>query len=213
MKGCLRGYSHTGLIIRTAGTCKNTRIRMELPTHLLNHLISRPGNRLHGKRGKQEGQHTSDKQADNHSGIHNINFLQLNSLRVGHKQSQCRQRGRPDGETFSDGCCCIADRIQSIRNIPDAFVQTGHFGNSSCIVGNRTVRINSNSASRCCQHAYRGKGNTIQAGNRIGHKDAYADAENRNNGGTHADRQSCYDGCSGPCLRLLRNAFYRFILI
>ena len=60
------------------------------------------------------------------------------------KQNQCCQTGRTDSVTFRHSFRRIADSIQRIGNGTDGIRHTGHFSDTTGIIGNRTVCIECN---------------------------------------------------------------------
>ena len=200
MKRRLCGYPDTGFVIRPACSGQDARIRTELPAHLFDHLVCRFRYGFHRKGREQEGQHASDKKPNDYLRIHDINFLKMNRLRVGHKKRKCSQRRRSDRKSLSDCRGRVAHRIQGIGNLTDTLIHAGHLGDSAGIIRNRAICIHGNRTSGRCKHSDRREGDPIKSRCDIGHENTDTDTKNRHHDRLHTDRKSCDNSCAGSGL-------------
>ena len=137
---------------------------------------------FHGHGREEECQHSADEKSYNDMRVKDVNGGELYCLSIGNKQGQSCKGSRTDGKTFADGSGCIANRVQLVSYIPDVFVQTGHFGDSACIVSDGTVSVNGYGDSGGGQHAYGCQGNSVKPHKFVGNQNAHTYQQDGNCG-------------------------------
>ena len=86
----------------------------------------------------------------------------LNSLCIGHEQSQSSQSCGTDREALTHSSSGVADCVQLICDLTNGVIQTGHLSDTAGIISDRTVSINSYSDTGGGQHTYSCQRDTIQ---------------------------------------------------
>ncbi len=167
LKSCVCRYGYACLVVRICLTFKKAWDCTELTAYFFDHLVCCLGNRLHCKCREEERKHTTYKEADCNVGIEDVNtdIVDANSLSIRYKQSQSCEGCGTDSETFTHSSGCVTDSVQLICDFTNRIIKAAHFSNTTGVVGDRTVSVNSNGDACCGEHTYGCKSDTIKARN------------------------------------------------
>ena len=133
----------------------------ELSSYFFDHLVCSTSYGVHSERGEHERQHSSDEQTNDYDRLKQADIFDLSNFREGCEQSQSCQSSRTDRESLTDSSRCVTNGVQLVRDLSYVFRQFGHFCDTACIVGNRTVSVNRDCHSCRGKHTYCCKSNTI----------------------------------------------------
>ncbi|MBT9170152.1 MAG: hypothetical protein DDT18_00491 [Actinobacteria bacterium] len=122
-----------------------------------------PSYRLHGKGGKEKGQHGANQQPAQNTRIHYVHRLEPGDRAVGREKGYSGKYGRADGKTFSYSCGCVADTVKTVSNLSDLGREFGHFCYTSCVVGYWAVGIDRDGHPGYGEHPHGGEGDSIDA--------------------------------------------------
>ena len=136
----------------------------------------------------------------------------MHRLCIGNEQRKCCQCRGSDGKAFSDRRCCISYRIQLICNLTDRLIQPGHFRNTTCIIRNRSVRINCHGNCRCRKHSDCCQRNAVKSAALVRRKNSHTDQKHRRRRGFHSNCHTTDDGGRRPSLRLGSDLLDRLVI-
>ena len=164
-----------------------------------------------------------------HSRLSDMLHTDLNLLDIRSQQSQCRQRCRPDGKTFTGRRRRITQSIECIGTFTYFRIETAHLGISSGVVGDRPVSIGSQRNTQRRQHTDRCYTDSIEsladvAGRdhilhiescrtQIRENDRYGNRHHRNRGRDHSHTDTRNDHRCRTRLGALRDFPSRFIRV
>ena len=91
-------------------------------------------------------------------------------------------------------------------------IQTCHFCDTTCVIGDRAVSVNRYSDTCCCQHTYCGQSDTIQTTYGVCNVDTYADQDDGDSCGFHTYSQTGNDCGCRACFGLVCNLLNGFVI-
>ena len=80
------------------------------------------------------------------------------------EQHQCGQTGGADGVALGHGLGGVAHRVERVGDVAHGFGQSGHFGDTAGVVGDRAVSVERHDDAGHGQHRGRGDGDAVQTG-------------------------------------------------
>ena len=104
-----------------------------------------------------------------------------------HQRGETRRANRV---ALGHGLGGVAHGIQRIGDVADLFRQVGHFRNPTCVVRDRTVRVERHNHAGHRQHCRRRDRDPIQLTELVGGVDRHAHREHRQGGGSHRDAEA-----------------------
>ena len=187
---------------------------MELTANLFDHAVSCLGNGVHGHCREHEREHAADEQTDNDGGAGQCDLVcgQAGCLSEGNEQSKCGQSCRADREALAHCCGGVADCVELVGDLTHGVVKAAHLCDAAGIVGDGAVSINRDGDAGGGEHADCCKSNAVQACKLVSKEDAYADENDGNPGGHHADCGAGDDGGCGTCLGLLSDLLNELVV-
>ena len=76
-------------------------------------------------------------------------------------KSEGNEGSRSNSETFSNGSGGVTSGIKSISSLSDVWVEFRHFSDSSSVITNGSISVNSEREWEVSKHTDSGKGNSI----------------------------------------------------
>src|SRR5664279_4492036 len=168
---CADGYAR--IWIGRSETLQKTWDLAELPAHFGNHKHCRRTNCLDEKSREPEWQNRAQEHACDHARIKNVEHWQVHGLRETAEQCQRCQGGGANCKTLPHCRRCVAERIELIRTLSNNRQLSSQFGNSTCVIGNRTIGIDRQRYPKSSEHADSCKSNAIHPESGIGCKQGH----------------------------------------
>ena len=109
------------------------------------------------------------------------------------KQYQRGQASRTNGVAFGDGFGGVAHGVQRVGDVTHAFWHFRHFGNTTCVVGNRTIGVQRHHDAGHAEHGRCRNRDTVQAAQVESRPNRKADKQHWPGGGAHGNAQACND--------------------
>ena len=153
----------------------------------------------HCESAEPERQDAADKEPDDDEGTLGVDGGEVHDLCVGDEEGERGERGRTDGEAFSDGSGRVADAVEFVGAFADFVFEGAHFGNTAGIVGDGAVGVDGELDTGGGEHAEGRKGDAVQTAGEEGTRDGDADEENGNDAGNHTNGETADDVCGRSC--------------
>merc|ERR1719354_975052 len=145
------------------------RLFVELTLNFHNHLHGGKSNGLHRHGRKGEWNHSSNDQKGKSQGFKHVNSIcEENASRSftdscdkGSKESKRYECGRSNGESLSDGSCRVSGSIKSISLLTYIRLELSHLSNSSCIITDGAIHINSQTSCQVGKETNGSQGDSV----------------------------------------------------
>ena len=212
--GALGAEVNAGVIIRLGGAFHQAPDLPELAADLSNDAHRGLADRGHGHRGKDEREHRANEEADKNRGIgdreveNQIGLNRLALIDIGGDKGKRGEGGGTDGKALAGGGGGVAERVEGVGAVTDAFLHAGHFGDAARVVGHGAIGVGRQRDAEGGEHADGGQADSEQARLKVldsarageaGHN-GNADDDNRNGGGHHAQGKAADNDGGGAGL-------------
>lgn len=121
-------------------------------------------------------------------------------MHEGSIQSETNKSRRSNGETLTNSSSCITSRIQNISSFSHLGIKFSHFGNTSGIVTDRSIAIDSEANGKIGKHAQGSQSHTVVAKSGVREVDHKTEDDNGDDGGKIAQSKSINDIGGGSSL-------------
>jgi len=193
------GGDGNALLVVSLGSSHNGG---ELSLDFLNHELSGITDGTHGEGGEPVREHRSEKEAGEGVGVEDIN-LDLDSVGLSDSGDEGTEEGEGDkgsgsnGESFTDSGSGVTGGIELVSGFTDRFLEVGHLGNTSGVIGDGTVSVNGEGDGEASEHTNGRKGNSVHGGEVEGNEDGGTEADNWDDVGHVSEGESLDDIGSG----------------
>jgi hypothetical protein len=173
-----------------------------LSLDFFNHLLSGITDSTHGEGREPVREHRSEQESSKGVGVEDINlnldFVSFtNTSDEGTEESEGDESGGSDGETFTDSGGSVTSGIELISGLADTLLKVGHLSNTTGVIGDRAVSVNSKGNREASEHTDSGKGNTVHGSEVEGNEDGGTKADNWDDVGHVSESESLDDIGSG----------------
>mmetsp|Transcript_5154 Transcript_5154/g.15486 ORF Transcript_5154/g.15486 Transcript_5154/m.15486 type:complete len:710 (+) Transcript_5154:1915-4044(+) len=172
----LRGDLNALLVLWLRGTLHQARDSVELSSDLLNHGEGSPSDTLHGHGTEPVWKHSSDQESREDLLVKNGSTGKVN-ISTGHVRSeegQGHEGGRANGETLSDGGGGVSGGVKSISSLTDLLSHLGHLGDTSGVIGDRSVGINGKASGQGSEHTKGRASDSVHSRAGVGEVDGHS---------------------------------------
>ena len=204
-------------IVRLRRAFHNAGIVAELCTHFFHNFSTSAANGHHAHGTKAVWQQGTQQQTNNHKWVREVKVhvklreVSAKVFRIGTKQHQSGQRGRTNGITFGHGFCGVAHSVKRVSCFTNFFVQLGHLGDATGVIGHRTESVEGYNKASQRQHGGSSKAKTKNTGKVEGNQDSCRNRDSRKRSGFHANSQTLNDVCCVTGFGRLSNRLHRAV--
>jgi len=180
-------------------TINNDRV---LSLNFFNHELSGITDGTHGEGREPVREHGTEKESSKGIGVKDINgnLKALGLTNAGNEsteESEGDKSSGSNGETFTDSGGSVTGGIEFVSELSNFFLEVGHLSNTSSVVRDRAVSVNSEGNREASEHTNGGKGDSVHGGEVEGNKDSGAEADDWDNVGHVSESESLDDIGSG----------------
>jgi len=173
-----------------------------LSLDFLNHELSGISDGTHGESREPVREHRSEEESSEGVGVEDVDGDGLseglsNTGDEGSEESESDKGGRSNGETFTDSGGGVTSGIELISGFSNVFLEVGHLGDTSGVIGDRTVSVNSEGNGEASEHTNGREGDSVHGSEVEGNKDGGTKADNWDNVGHVSESESLDDIRSG----------------
>jgi len=173
-----------------------------LADNLLNHLLSGSADSGHGKSGESVGDHSTEQETGEGEGLEDVDHVGGGVVvgdagHEGAEESQGDEAGRANSEALADGSGGVTSGIKSISVLADILVEVAHLSNTTSVVRNRAIAINSEADGKAAKHANGTESNTVHSSPVEAQEDSDSEADNGDDVGHVAKGKTLNDVGSG----------------
>merc|ERR1712032_888671 len=174
-KRSLGGNLDTLLVVWLASSLHQSWDDVELTSNFLHHGEGSAAHTLHGHGTEPERQHSSDKESWEDLLVQNgaVGKVKVGTGDVGSEEGQGHQGSRSDGESLSDSSGGVTCGIEGVGSITDLLTHLSHLGDTSGVIGDRTVGINGKTGGQRSQHTEGRAGNSVHTRASVGEVDSH----------------------------------------
>lgn len=162
---------------------------MDLASHLLHHpegsLSDRPD-----REGREDvGEHSAEQQSSENFRLGECDVLGLGvDIEVGvmEEASEKRKRdqgGGSDSETLTNRSSSVSSCVEGVSPVSDFLAHLCHLGNTSSVVADRSVSVDSEGERQIGEHAEGGEGDSVVSELVVGDEGSHCDEDGGNEGG------------------------------
>jgi hypothetical protein len=186
-EGSLGGDVNAGSVIgvHLLSTDKTARLggSVELTLNLLDHVEGSDTDGLHGHSREPVRDHGTEEEASEGEGAEDINGSKLRSADEGTEESERHKSGRTDSETLANGSGSVTSSIEVISANSGLLRHVAHLSDTTGVVADRTISINSKTSGHGREDTEGSSGNTVHAGKRVRDIDSHTHSSNRDDTG------------------------------
>jgi len=173
-----------------------------LSLDFLNHELSGISDGTHGEGREPVREHRSEKESSEGVGVEDVNGDGLveglsNTGDEGSEKSESDKGSGSNGETFTDSGGGVTSGIELISGFSNVFLEVGHLGDTSGIIGDGTVSVNGEGDGEASEHTDGRKGNSVHGGEVEGNEDGGTEADDWDDVGHVSESESLDDIGSG----------------
>ncbi len=183
----------------------------ELATNFFDHLLRSATNSFHRERGEPEGKHTTDQETCHDFGVDDV------ECEVGVRREdftlECREESescqcsRTDRETFTDRCGGVTNSVEVVCACANFFTELSHLSDTTSVVSDGTVSINSELDTCGCEHTEGCDRDTVESCEFVSDQDRDNEDEDGTNCGVHTNSETGDDGGRRTCFTLFCDLF------
>jgi hypothetical protein len=181
-EGSLSGDGDTSFIIGGNFTSDNLGVFLDLLSDFQDHFEGSTTDGLHGHGREGIRKHSTDQKTGEEEGISDIDVsddISLLGFTVDDGEAsgsgdestikgEGDQSSRSDGETFTDGSGSVTGSIQSISSVSNIFTEFGHFSNTTSVIRDGAISIDSQTNAQVGEHTEGSEGNTEKTEESVG---------------------------------------------
>mmetsp|Transcript_68411 Transcript_68411/g.147627 ORF Transcript_68411/g.147627 Transcript_68411/m.147627 type:complete len:684 (-) Transcript_68411:348-2399(-) len=170
----LGGDLHASLVVGAEGGVLVEELGglEELSLYFVHHLHSSLSHRLHGHGREPVGKHGADQEEGEGQGVKDLHadggiFVGVdlglaNTDNESSIQGERHESGRTDGESLTDSGSGVSGSVKGIGLVADLLRELGHLGDSTGIVTDRAVSIDSETSGKVSKHTHSSQGNSVE---------------------------------------------------
>ena len=175
---------------------------MDLTPHLLHHAEGSLSDRPDSEGREDIGKHSAEQQSSENFRLGQRDVLGLVlavEVSVMEEASEERERdqgGGANSESLTNGSSSVSSSIQSVSPVSDLLAHLRHLGNTSRVVTDRPVPVNSQGKRQIGEHAQSREGDSVVPELVVGDEGSHRDEDSGNEGGEVSQSETESDiGC------------------
>mmetsp|Transcript_24165 Transcript_24165/g.21217 ORF Transcript_24165/g.21217 Transcript_24165/m.21217 type:complete len:320 (+) Transcript_24165:362-1321(+) len=195
-QGSLGGDGDTSFVVRVNFTSSDLGVISELSSDFEDHLKSSLSDRLHGHGRESVGQHSTDQETREQKSISDLDVSDDKSIRgrdivrsslgsgdEGTIKSHRDESSGSDSETLTNSSSGVTSSIKSISSVSGFLTKFSHFGNTTSIIRDGTISIDSQTDGKIGEHTKSSKGNTEKTKSLVGDVSGNTEEDDGDNAG------------------------------
>jgi len=182
-KGSLSGDGDTSFVIGGDFTGDNLGVFLDLLSDFQDHFEGSLADGLHGHGREGIRKHGTDQETREEEGISDIDVrdvVRLDGLAISIEgrdggsgdestvEGEGDQSGRSDSETLTDSSGSVTSSIQSISSVSNIFTEFGHFSDTTSVIRDGAISIDSQTNAQVGEHTEGSEGNTEKTEELVG---------------------------------------------
>jgi len=206
LEGGVSGDRDASLVI---GLLLTTLDKRNLSSNLTNHGLSGVTDSRHGKSGESVWEHSTDEETGESEGLKDVDgggvAMVSNSVRskvgldtgnVSTEEGKSDEGSGTNGETLTNSGGSVTSGIKGISSLADILMKVAHLSNTTSIIRDRTVTINSEGNRKAAKHTDGRQSNTVHSSPVESEHDGDSEADNGDDGG-HVTEGETLDDVGG----------------
>ncbi len=190
LEGGVGGDGDALLVVGLLGTVHDAGLLSELSSDLLDHGLGGLTDGLHGHGGEPVGKHGANQETSEGDGLEDIDASDVAAGDEGAEQGEGDEGGGANSEALADGGGGVTGGVEGIGLSADGGGETGHFGDTSGVIGDRTVAIDGEGAGEGGEHAEGGEGDAVHIGEPEGEEDGDGEGDDGDDVGEVAEGEA-----------------------
>lgn len=189
------GGDGDALSVVSGGTSSDQR---NLSADLSDHVLSGGADSLHGQSRESVGDHSAEQETSEGEGLEDVNHVGRgenvsNTGNVGTEKSESDEASRANGEALTNSGGSVTSGIEGISAVTDRLIKVAHLSNTTSIVRDRAIAVNSEANGEAAEHANSTKSNTVHSSPVESEQDSDGEADNGDNVGHVAKSETLDD--------------------
>lgn len=187
LDGSSGGNRDASGIVRGMGTRDDTR---ELLHALRNHVLSGNTNRSHGHTREDVGHQSTNEETSEGPRVEQVELSNTRSHAESSEKSYRHESSGTNGETLTDSGSGVTSSVQSVSLLTGGLSDLSHLSNTTGIVRDRTVGVNSQRDGQSREHTQSSERNTIHSAELVSDQSASGSDQHGDDVGVVTQRQT-----------------------